>query len=148
MSDAGVMLEAGRPARRVTPAAIAGWVVLVGGFVLPPRGVGVPLCPSKLMTGVPCPGCGLTRSVSSLAHAEWSLSWAYHPFGIAVVVVAAWFALQPFMNTGFVHRVHRSRLMRLVGLAFLVLFVGHGLVRAGLWIAGDRSIAAAAPDGG
>ena len=31
--------------------------------------------------GIPCPGCGLTRSFISLAHGHWSEAWRYNPAG-------------------------------------------------------------------
>lgn len=35
------------------------------------------------MTGVPCPGCGLTRSVASIAHGQFHHALSMHPFGYA-----------------------------------------------------------------
>lgn len=32
-------------------------------------------------TGIPCPGCGLTRSIAHLAHGDFALSWRLHPLG-------------------------------------------------------------------
>lgn len=58
--------------------ALAGLIVL---FLLPPDGVGMILCPLKNLGGLDCPSCGLTRSVSSLLHLDFSRSLAYHPLG-------------------------------------------------------------------
>ncbi|HEY4330784.1 MAG TPA: DUF2752 domain-containing protein [Phycisphaerae bacterium] len=43
-------------------------------------GVGLP-CAFHKMTGMPCPGCGLTRSVLALLHGNMTDSIGYHPFG-------------------------------------------------------------------
>ena len=52
---------------------------------LPQNGTiaGMPaLCPFKNVTGLPCPGCGLTRSVVYAAHGQWQQAFTYHPFGL------------------------------------------------------------------
>jgi hypothetical protein len=40
-----------------------------------------PLCFSRAVLGVPCPGCGLTRSFIYLAQGNWSASWEAHRLG-------------------------------------------------------------------
>jgi hypothetical protein len=66
--------------------------LLVGAFVLnPPDPVShnvtlsnrhLPsLCTFKNLTGLPCPGCGLVRSVTALVHGDVSGSLAYHRLG-------------------------------------------------------------------
>ncbi len=48
------------------------------------------LCMSRSVFEMECPGCGLTRSVVSLVHAEWERSFNYHRLGwlaaIAIVI--------------------------------------------------------------
>lgn len=51
---------------------------------LPSDGLGIAFCPFLALTSLPCPGCGLTRSLSSLLHMEVLKSWHYHPVGIPV----------------------------------------------------------------
>lgn len=49
--------------------------------------VGLPtLCPFRICTGQACPGCGLSRSLLSLAKGDFALSWKYHPLLIPVLV--------------------------------------------------------------
>jgi hypothetical protein len=51
---------------------------------LPGRGriAGLPsTCPFYHLTGLPCPGCGLTRSFVCLAHGHWREAFSYHPLG-------------------------------------------------------------------
>ena len=52
--------------------------------------VGLP-CTFLALTGLPCPGCGLTRSVLALAHGHVADSVRWHPFGplLAAGLVAA-----------------------------------------------------------
>lgn len=44
------------------------------------------ICPHKLLTGMPCPGCGITRSLMSLYRGDLLQSVAYHAFGPAVLL--------------------------------------------------------------
>lgn len=39
------------------------------------------LCAVRAVTGVPCPGCGLTRSFVAAAHGDLGAAFAFHPFG-------------------------------------------------------------------
>jgi hypothetical protein len=40
-----------------------------------------PTCMSRELFGLPCPGCGLTRSFVHLAHGDWSAAWRSHRLG-------------------------------------------------------------------
>jgi hypothetical protein len=73
-------------------AAIVGAAGIVGAFALSADRIesGPTICPFRLATGLPCPGCGLTRSWVYLAHGRWTDSVTAHPFGVvaAALVVA------------------------------------------------------------
>ena len=56
--------------------AVAVAVVLAamaGGWLFDPARIGVELCWLRAISGLPCPGCGLTRSVCHLARGEVGL---------------------------------------------------------------------------
>ena len=40
---------------------------------------GPTICPMPLMMGIPCPGCGLIRSMCLLTHGHWSEAIAFQP---------------------------------------------------------------------
>lgn len=44
------------------------------------------LCVMKQAIGLPCPGCGLTRSVVAAANADWTGSLSHHRIGILVLL--------------------------------------------------------------
>ena len=43
------------------------------------------LCPIKMLTGFPCPSCGITKSIVSFYEGNVAKSLAYHILGPAVV---------------------------------------------------------------
>ena len=57
------------------------------------RQLGLPVCSFLAQTGYPCPTCGLTTSVSAMAHGRFVLAGGSHPFGVVLftglVVLAA-----------------------------------------------------------
>ncbi|MCA9606649.1 MAG: DUF2752 domain-containing protein [Myxococcales bacterium] len=63
-------------------------VMLAVSFFLPDSGAGIPLCWLKGLTGVPCPGCGLTRSITNISHLHFAEAALYHPFGFPIYALA------------------------------------------------------------
>jgi hypothetical protein len=45
-------------------------------------------CPLRTLTGVPCPFCGMTRSVTAAVHGDLAHSLVLNPAGIVAVVLA------------------------------------------------------------
>lgn len=41
----------------------------------------------RAMTGIPCPGCGMTRSLTSIWHGNFLLSFRFHPLGIPLFAI-------------------------------------------------------------
>lgn len=77
-----------------TPPGVDGGLTLAG-HPLPE------VCALKRTTGLPCPGCGLTRSWVSAVHGDLGGSLAHHPLGWLILAYAlaqatrhgAWLAL-------------------------------------------------------
>lgn len=69
---------------------VAGGLMLCAGAVLPflPEGTGVP-CVLRAVTGVPCPFCGMTTSVTETLRLDLADALAANPGGVAAVAVAA-----------------------------------------------------------
>ncbi len=44
-------------------------------------------CPFKAVTGMPCPTCGMTRSLVALSHGDIGASLACHPFTIPLGIM-------------------------------------------------------------
>ncbi|MBI2895508.1 MAG: DUF2752 domain-containing protein [Deltaproteobacteria bacterium] len=83
-------------------ARIALAVVAVGGpaavalAFAAPLTTGPVLCGFRRMFGIPCPGCGLTRSLVSLVHLDLRAAFTVHPVGpiflgyLALLWTSAW----------------------------------------------------------
>jgi hypothetical protein len=89
-----------------------------------------PLCMSRQLFGIPCPGCGLTRSFIYLAHGNWAASWRSHHVGW--LLAAAVLAQVPYR----LHELYRPRprkwlpiLSRWFAVALIVLLLGNWLVQ-------------------
>jgi len=120
-----------------TPQVIAA-IFLAVGVLLPSDGAGVVLCMFKRVFSLPCPGCGLTRSVSSILHGDLLKSWGYHPLGLFFVGLMVLLTFNLVMPGGVVSKVRRFFDQRYdpleIGLiAFAAIFIGFGLTRLGVF---------------
>ena len=69
-----------------------GLVALARSWALP-----WPRCGLRLLTGLPCPLCGSTRSLAAVAQLHWAEALAYNPLVVAVGAGwSAWFAAWAF----------------------------------------------------
>jgi hypothetical protein len=58
------------------------WLSLIVMFFVPENyiiGGGPSLCLHKLLTGYPCPLCGLTKATWSLSHFQWLRAFSFNP---------------------------------------------------------------------
>lgn len=45
-------------------------------------------CPMYVLTGLPCPGCGITRSIIFFLTGQWRRSFYIHPMGCILILFA------------------------------------------------------------
>lgn len=115
----------------------AAWLGLALGLILSPDRFGASLCWVQDVTGLPCLGCGLTRSLSCGLRGMFEPSWHYHPMGILILALFLIIAGQSLLP-----RHHRQRLhdfvtayafgFQIAYFAFVFLFVAYGVGRAAL----------------
>ena len=97
-------------------ATLLGLIVL-GVFVAPDdRGygtheqLGLPACGVMKVTGIPCPGCGVTTSVALAASGRFADSFVNQPFGLLTALAGAFFVLYSawthFSGGEHVPRIH------------------------------------------
>lgn len=113
--------------------AAGGVVALAAACLFSPEHMedGPVICPFRQLTGLPCPGCGLTRSWVYLVHGWWRESFLAHPFGplaVALVVVLAVVTVR-----ARVRRTAAPSLDRIAkhpaGIAVAVAWLGFAVVR-------------------
>lgn len=52
---------------------------------------GTTLCPFRLLTGHPCPGCGMGHALVAGMRGDWAASFHYHPLGLPLLALwTAW----------------------------------------------------------
>lgn len=66
--------------------AVAAMLVSI---VMPVNGLGFDVCVLHRMTGLPCPGCGLTRGVAAMTHGDVFTAVALNPFSVIIWAVFA-----------------------------------------------------------
>jgi len=81
----------------------ASWVpaasALLLSFVWSPSGLpSADVCPFHRLTGLPCPGCGLTHSFCAISHAGFGAAWSYNPFGFLFYGIAVILLLRPLLR--------------------------------------------------
>lgn len=53
-------------------------------------------CPVVIITGVPCPGCGLTRALGYLITGRWQQAWEMNPVIFLIAVIAVYFVVNRY----------------------------------------------------
>lgn len=90
------------------PVVIASAVLLASALLpLPKNGaiLGLPsLCPFHNITGLPCPGCGLTRSFVSMGHGHFVQALVWHPLGPVLFGAALFYVLAAIGGKSFSNR--------------------------------------------
>ena len=57
-------------------------LILLGAILIGANVLGFSLwrCTFHDVTGMPCPGCGMTRGMTALVRGHWHEAWHWHPF--------------------------------------------------------------------
>lgn len=115
------------------------WIALIVVFIHPPQGTGVQICWMKATTHVPCPGCGMTRAMSSAVHGMFAESWSYHPFGVPILLLFTATAGLSILSRAAKRRVtdvmfRHSRPTKITYIVFITAFVTFGVARSVLYL--------------
>jgi hypothetical protein len=93
-------------------------------------------CPLHALTGVPCPGCGLSRASVALLRGEWGESLRLHalaPIFLLVVLARAVVVVLPArMRERAARLAQRLESRRAIPLAALSVLIGYWLLRLAL----------------
>lgn len=55
------------------------------------------LCPTVVITGFPCPGCGMTRAVFAVLRGDFVRAWQLHPFVYVLIIYVVTFAFRRYI---------------------------------------------------
>ena len=87
---------------KADPLRIAAWALLgatgfsgllhLAGHNLLAAMPKIPLCPFKAVTGLPCPGCGMTHAFLALGRLDFAGAWAANPLAFPLAALAALYA--------------------------------------------------------
>jgi Protein of unknown function (DUF2752) len=81
-----ILLAADLRRSRATQAAAIAFGLIAARVANPDRPLPFDVCALKVLTGIPCPTCGLTRSLCHALRGDWSASIGYHPAGILLAI--------------------------------------------------------------
>jgi hypothetical protein len=82
------------------------------------------LCMLRRVTGMSCPGCGLTRCFISLAHGDIAAAWSFNPAGLWLfAIIAAQLPLRSYQLWRINHGRRELQLAGLGAIAFGVFLV-------------------------
>lgn len=86
-------------------SAFAAVALALSFFYAPESLPAIEVCTFRGLTGLPCPGCGLTRGFCAAAHGRFAQATAFHPFslslfGLALVLLAGPALLRLFPGLG------------------------------------------------
>jgi hypothetical protein len=80
------------------------------------------VCTFHNLTGLPCPGCGLTRSLVAAAHGRFKTSFAFHRLGILTLL---FICLQIVYRTAVIFMPQKKRRLirtgKILNKGFLIL---------------------------
>jgi len=115
-------------------AGLGALALVLLAAALPSQGAGVPICLFRYLTGLPCPGCGLTRSFSCILHGDFERGYDYHPFGYFLLplfaMVAATLILPAAYRTRLENLVRaRQSQLRHLYLTLIYGFIAFGAIR-------------------
>ncbi len=89
-----------------------------------------PSCPSKIVTGVPCPVCGITHSIAYISHGRLIKGFRYHPLGplfaLSMLLAIPWSIgillspdTEPSPENKEIARIKHRRLMISIGVLIM-----------------------------
>ncbi len=127
-------------ARRNWIYALIGALVLALSLLPVPAGLqGRSICTFRNLFDLPCPGCGVTRSLRATAHGDLTSAFNLNPFGPLFFGAAVLLLLSPLwqrLHPDWDLKLISSRWTRVGAVALLISMLLYGLLRI-LHIAGQ-----------
>jgi Protein of unknown function (DUF2752) len=99
------------------------------------------LCPFRFATGLPCPGCGLTRSFCAMAHGRVADAFGFHWLGpplFVVTVIAIPLLIAEILSRRRIELMQRLAFSKTTGYTVAAVLASYHAYRLTLLIAGGR----------
>ena len=108
--------------------------ILLLSFISSGKGMGIKMCYFKYLTDLPCPGCGLTRSISNISRLRFYEAWLYHPFGFFLYFFCCFIIIYLVLPDACKMKIRRffkdnGVLLSKIYLWFVYSFILYGLCR-------------------
>ncbi len=85
------------------------------------------ICPISIITGYPCPGCGITRACFFFLTFQWNLAFSYNPTIFLWLFVIAWgIFLRYFIKDNAFKNNHKKifiRTVTIVGIISITVYI-------------------------
>lgn len=79
-------------------------------------------CPMVIVTGFPCPGCGMTRAVFFMLTGQIRRSWNLNPLAGGWILLAAWFLYRRYWCGKKVKEVKYIGILLIVAMIFIYIY--------------------------
>ena len=80
------------------------------------------MCPFVLLTGYPCPLCGMTRAFFALFRGDFKTAWELHPFACILVVVILILAIRRYIFHKEIRNIRKMMILISAGIVFLYVY--------------------------
>ncbi len=90
----------------------------------------VQICIFRIFSGLPCPGCGLTRAGTAMLRGNWAESFRMHPFLLPVLFCLTTFCFRKIKPFRF---LHESRYFYII---FLICYTAFYIFRLAVYFPG------------
>ena len=85
------------------------------------------ICVFRSTIGIPCPGCGLSRSILAALRWQWGTAFQFHPlFWLPPLMLVIWLALKVFPSAGkypVVNKVLMKHGLFAAGTLFIAVYI-------------------------
>lgn len=83
-------------------------------------------CPMVIFTGIPCPGCGMTRALFEILQFDFADAWEMHPFVYGWVVLGIAFGVRRY---GMGREIRSLQKYAVILLAAMMIFYVYRMIR-------------------
>lgn len=106
-------------------------------FILPTGDSHFTICPFFHLTGVPCPGCGMGRSLVHIFHLHFLEALYYNPFGYLIAVSQCYVISSFFFPSLIEIYIKQQKQFKILQYLFGFSFITYGLIRIWSFASGD-----------